>query len=113
MLRARSTEGERVCPHCGCDRWKVERLDKTMARMVALDRERERLAQENGLLRSEAVLAKAQGEGVRRAQQRRVQRQARVIRRLERRLLELGQQPHEGASLHDVATVSDIPEISE
>lgn len=106
-------EGERVCPHCGTDRWKAERADRREARMTAVNHERDRLARENGVLRSEAHLAREKGEEYRRALQRKIQRQARVIRRLEQKLLDAGQPPHEGAKPWEAAPVSDIPEIAE
>lgn len=114
MSSSRSSgEGERVCPHCGTDRYKAERVDKREARMTAVNRERERLAQENGVLRSEAHLAREHGEESRRAMQRKLQRQARTIRRLEAKLLELKQRPHEGVRPWEASPVSDCPEIAE
>lgn len=104
---------QRVCPHCGCDRWKAERADKLAARMVSTERERTRLAQENGVLRSEAHLARELGQEVRNAMQRRIQRQARVIRRLEQKLLDAGRQPHDDATLGDGLPVTTIPEIGD
>lgn len=107
------SEGERMCPHCGTDRWKAERADKREARMTAIVRDRERLAAENGLLRANVILAEGEGREVRRALQRKVQRQAKVIRRLEKKLLALGQRPHEGVHPGLATPVSDIPEISD
>lgn len=108
-----AAKSERVCPHCGVDRYKAERADKREARMDATVRDRERLARENGLLVANAALARAEGEEVRRAMQRKIQRQARVIRRMEKKLLGFGQQPHAGIPPSETVCVSDIPEISD
>lgn len=81
--------------------------------MTATVADRERLAKENGLLLANATLARAEGEEVRRALQRKVQRQARAIRRLEKRLLALGARPHENVTPGETAPVSDFRDISE
>lgn len=101
---------DRVCPHCGTDRYKAQRADRRVARMEAIEADRERLARENGVLLANNVLARAEGEEVRRALQRKVNRQAKVIRRLERKLIELGKQPHEGVGPWEAAPVSDFAE---
>lgn len=103
-------ENERVCPHCGTDRYKAHRLDRRENAMRARDREFEKVTSENGRLRAQVSLARAEGIEVRRGMQGKLNRQAKVIRRLERKLLELGQQPHEGVHPGETAPVSDFAE---
>lgn len=101
----------RVCPNCGTDRYQAERADRLRARKEHLEREVERLARENGLLIFRLRDAEHwAGERVA-ALQRKLTRQARVIRRLENRLLKRGEQPHEGVTPDQAAPVSDIPEV--
>ena len=106
------SEGERVCPRCGTDRWVAERFDRLRARKAHLERQIDRLARDNGLLSYRLQDAEAWAAEQRSALQRKVTRQARVIRRLERRLLERGEQPHEGIVPGESAPVSDIPEVA-
>lgn len=104
---------ERVCPHCGTDRYKAQRLDRREAAMRARDRAADKIAKENGALRLQLAVAQEEGGEVRRGMQHKIQRQAKVIRRLEKKLLEAGKQPHEGVPPWETAPVSDFPEISD
>lgn len=104
---------DRVCPHCGTDRYKAARLDRRENAMRARDREFTKVASENGVLRATVSIARAEGREVREGMQRKLNRQAKVIRRLEKRLLELGKQPHEGVPPWDTQPVSDFPETAD
>lgn len=102
---------DRVCPECGTDRYLAERHDRLLQRREYLQRSVERLARENGLLSFRLKDAHAWAEEQRAGLQRKVTRQARVIRRLEKRISALGEKPHEGVALHETAPVSDIPDV--
>lgn len=106
-------EDERVCPHCGTDRYKAQRLDRRENAMRARDREFDKLARENGVLLAQARVARAEGAEVRRGMQGKLNRQAKVIRRLEKKLLDLGQQPHAGAKPWETQPVSDFEEAAD
>jgi hypothetical protein len=56
----------------------------------------EEIARENGLLRFKLSTAEAEIEATRNLMQRKVTRQARVIRRMEDKLRELRKKPYEG-----------------
>lgn len=105
------SEGERVCPHCGTDRYKSERIDRLAAQRDRYQRDAERLAREKGLLTYQLELAEARARDFHATLQRKIVRQARAIRRLEKKVLGRGEQPHAGVRPDEVAPVSDIPDI--
>jgi seryl-tRNA synthetase len=110
----RPGEEERVCPHCGTDRWRAERdMTRVQTRLRSLERGRERLAASLGVAQSNTTLAKHEGKEVRDAMQRKIQRQAAAIRRLEKKLLKRGELPHDDARPYDALPVSDIPEVAD
>lgn len=93
--------GERVCPECGSDRWKVQAFDRLSRRAEQLGRDVERLARENGLLIYQLRAAKDEVAVLQSSLQRKIVRQARAIVRLERKLRARGERPHEGAQPGD------------
>lgn len=98
---------ERVCPECGGDRWKAREAERNFERAYRQRREAERIAEENGLLRYKLALAEREAAETAGLFQRKITRQARVIRRLEERLKAAGHKPYEGAKLGDTAPGAD------
>jgi hypothetical protein len=93
----------RQCPECGCDRWRARDADRTSERLRQKARDAEELARANGLLRYQLAEAQAGVKEVQSRLQRKIIRQARVIRRMEERLRHAGRKPYEGAPLGESA----------
>jgi len=91
----------RVCRECGADTWKASNYDELAE---ARDRHwRKNQEQAQTILRLELRVAEL--EGLHQSRQRKINRQAKVIRRLEERLRSLSVFPHEGASLTGTSPV--------
>lgn len=106
MSRRKREQEPRVCPHCGVDRFAAARLDRQRATLDWKTRQVEELAQQNGLLRHCAYEAQHEASERMSFLQRKVSRQARALRRLERKLLARGEEPYEGMPLSDTSPVT-------
>jgi hypothetical protein len=91
-----STRPVRVCPHCGADRWKMRDSNRIYEESQRKGRDAEKLARENGLLRYRLETAEAKAREAQSRLQRKIVKQARVIRRFEERWAKLGKPPYEG-----------------
>lgn len=93
----------RICPECGGDRWKAREAERNREAAYRQRREAEKIAEENGLLRYKLRLAEREAAETAGFFQRKITRQARVIRRLEERLKALDSKPYEDAGLGETA----------
>jgi vacuolar-type H+-ATPase subunit I/STV1 len=92
----RNSAPPRVCPECGADRWKARDAVRTYERLRQKTRDVEKLARENGLLTYQLAEARQAVSEVQSRLQRKIVKQARVIRKFEERLREAKQKPYEG-----------------
>lgn len=88
----------RVCECCGSDTYKAEHFDDVRDRANREARAADRVASENGVLRLRLRMAEETHIEAQAGLQRKIARQARVIRRLEERLRERGDAPHPGVT---------------
>lgn len=102
----------RVCEHCGSDTYKAENFDRVRDSLTKYRERCENLARRNGLLQVRLEISGADAVEERAGLQRKVNRQARVIRRLEDRLRKLGRKPHEGVSPGETSPVMQADEAA-
>lgn len=101
------SEPLRQCPECGCDRWKHREAERSTDRRYQLERDAEKLAARNGVLSFQnASQEVSHREHMSRAL-RKIQRQARVIVRLEKRLRDLKVKPYEESPLGESAPAAE------
>jgi hypothetical protein len=93
----------RVCPECGGDRYMAHEGKNYFDLALRHGIKAEGIARENGLLRYKLSIAESDASERVSGMQRKVIRQARVIRRLEERVKQLGAKPYEGATLDETA----------
>ena len=97
----------RQCPECGADRWKMREAHRAYDRAQQLDRDVQKLAAKNGVLTYQIrAQEEAHKDRMSRAL-RKIQRQARVIVRLEARLRALKAQPYADAPLGESAPAAE------
>lgn len=93
----------RQCPECGCDRWKMREAARNADYAEQKARDAEKLAAKNGVLSYRMrVQADEHRDHISRAL-RKIQRQARVIKRLEARLRALEAAPYADSPLGESA----------
>ncbi len=96
-----ATQPPRVCEECGADRWFARDASRTRENLDTKIRDVEDLARSNGLLTYRLKEAEAKNARSQSQMQRKIIKQARVIRRLEVRLK--GQAPYKGAKPGETA----------
>jgi predicted RNase H-like nuclease (RuvC/YqgF family) len=101
-----NTKPERICPHCGSDRWIASNAQRLYSRLHRKTKDAEKLAREIGLLTYQLESAQAEMREVQSLLQRKITKQARVIRRFEERLRTLKKKPYEGMG-HDTAPAAE------
>lgn len=89
----------RPCPECGGDLWKMRDHARVLRELHRYKAEAEKLAAENGILRSQARLREIEQKQAGSAHQQKIVRQSRAIKRLEEKLREAQKRPYEGATL--------------
>lgn len=87
---------DRVCPECGSDTYKSSNYDKQADRARQMNAAFEREAQKAGLASARLSVLSLEHKDCHSRMQRKINRQAKAIRRLEEKLRELKVQPHEG-----------------
>lgn len=93
----------RQCPECGSDRWKMREADRNFDRRIQIERDVEKLAARNGVLEYRLKAQEQTHRDHTSRALRKINRQARVIKRLEERLRALNARPYEGAPLGESA----------
>lgn len=91
----------RICPECGGDRYLARRADRDLERSYEMQRAARRMAAEAGVAKFQMDILKMDHEQRTAGMQRKITKQARVIRRLEERVKELGGKPYDGAISRD------------
>lgn len=89
----------RPCPECGGDLWKSRDYARVLRDLGYQRREAEKLAAENGILRSQARMREVALKDSNSAHQQKIARQAKAIRRLEEKLRKRGERPYEDTTL--------------
>lgn len=96
----------RVCEHCGSDTYRSDNFDRVITRSHRLESENRKLAAANGIHAAHARMRGLEHDDRIAGFQRKVQQQARVIRRLEKKIRDLGSAPHEGVTPSETSPVT-------
>lgn len=102
-MSEQTTQTLRQCPECGCDRWAMRDAIRQSQRVTRLERDVRKLAGENGVLIYQARVKDDEHSDHMSRSLRKINRQARVIKRLEERLRALNAKPYEDAPLGESA----------
>jgi hypothetical protein len=87
---------EQRCPNCGSDPFFTEDYSRLLTDLTTVHNVNRKLGADNGMLRAQAEVDRLIGQDYVSSLQRKIQRQKRVINRLEDRLRTLGKPPYEG-----------------
>lgn len=97
----------RQCPECGCDRWQMRDAARKHEYALRMEREVNKLAARNGVLSWQIKAKDEEHRDHMGRALRKIQRQARVIKRMEERLRALNARPYEGAPLGENAPAAE------
>lgn len=104
---AKRIRPKRQCEECGSDRWVARDAQMRFAAAQRMNDAAQKIARENGELRLRVAVLEAERNEIQGLLQRKITRQARVIRRMEERLRELGRKPYEDAPLGESAAAAE------
>ena len=95
---------DRVCAHCGCDKYKQEEFDRLLLRNNRLEKAHEREAAGRAVAVARHRLDELTWKDSLARLQSKIARQKRAIRRLEERLAFVAEKPHESVEPSEAVT---------
>ncbi len=107
-MPSQSTRQSRTCGECGSDTYLAAMADRMRDARYRAERRAEQVARENGLLIAQVKWAREDNQDQIRGLQRKVRKQADVIRRLERRLREQGVKPHDDVDYTETVSQNGV-----
>ena len=108
IVPSHSERQPRTCEACGSDTYMAAQTDRLRDARYRAEARAEKIARENGLLMAQVKWAREDNDDQIRGMQRKLRAQANVIRRLERRLRERGEQPHAGVDFTETVSQNGV-----